>query len=336
MALFINGVEILGGSTASVTLGALTVTNDGTKTTLSTLSGDYFRIGDAATTGYSLNSEDDLMVTGELEVTSNAYFTQNVKMANDSKELAFGIAGDAEIGYQIGDTNARVLVFTIDESLDSGDNVPAFVFMERTNALADLGFLDEVVQPHLVVMENSGKYVNITNASSGGASTTLTTATSNTFDNSVVGDIVRVVSGTNATPGWYFIDAATDGTNIVTDRNWCTGAVTADGVVQAWHKVAMITPKAIYLPIYDAAPADSDIDIDMDGAMALEVTQANGRLYWRANNGWHYVDATAGLSMPKEERIDPDGNKFELGDKVELVIDRINEDGSFHAMPYRN
>jgi len=78
---------------------------------------------------------------------------------------------------------------------------------------------------------------------------------------------------------------------------------------------------------------DTDIDIDMAGAMALDVGQANGRLYWRVGAAWHYVDATAGLSLPANERIDKTGHRFELGDTVKLVIDRINEDGSFHAEP---
>jgi len=39
---------------------------------------NYVRIGDAGTTNHSLDSEDDLMVTGELEVKSNLYVDGNI------------------------------------------------------------------------------------------------------------------------------------------------------------------------------------------------------------------------------------------------------------------
>ncbi len=341
----LGGTAIQASTQEQLRAAGMTVTNDGTKTTFLGKTGDYTRIGDAGTAGhFSTPTNDDFMVTGRLEVDGIAYFdgqaffydTLEIRskgVAYDDIKFQWGTSGDCTIIYETADSDARVHMFMVDESDNAGNNVPAWVFGEETNLTnVDLGLLDEVVQPHLVVVENAGKFVNITNATSVGASITLTTATGNTFDDAIVGDLVRVTAGTNATVGWYFIDAATDGTNIDLDRNWCTGAVTG-GNVQIWHKVVMMTPKAIYLPIYDAAPADSDLDIDRDGAMALEVTQANGRLYWRANNGWHYVDATAGLSLPADERVDANGHEFQLGETVKLVIDRINDDGSFHAMP---
>ena len=96
----------------------------------------------------------------------------------------------------------------------------------------------------------------------------------------------------------------------------------------------MITPRAFYLPIYDGAPGDGDIDIPMAGACGLELSQANGRFYWRVGAAWKYVDATGGLSLLAEERIDPDQEEFQVGDQVKLIVDRINDDGSFHATPY--
>ena len=51
----------------------LDISNDATKTTLLGVSGDYIRVGDAQTTQHSLNSEDDWMVTGDLEVTGTTF-----------------------------------------------------------------------------------------------------------------------------------------------------------------------------------------------------------------------------------------------------------------------
>lgn len=70
-----HSVELFVGGTSSVKFE-----NDGTKTTISGVSGDYFRIGDAATTSVSLSSEDDLLVTGSLEVDGAAYLEGNLKV----------------------------------------------------------------------------------------------------------------------------------------------------------------------------------------------------------------------------------------------------------------
>ena len=55
----------------------LNITNDGTKTTLAGLAGDYFRIGDAVTTAQSLDSEDDLLITGDGEVGGTFYISSS-------------------------------------------------------------------------------------------------------------------------------------------------------------------------------------------------------------------------------------------------------------------
>lgn len=62
---------------------------------------------------------------------------------------------------------------------------------------------------------------------SAGAGTTMLTANAAA---TMVGNTLYVVSGTNATVGWYEITSVSVGVSITTDRNWCTGAV-ADGVV---------------------------------------------------------------------------------------------------------
>ena len=60
-----------------------------------------------------------------------------------------------------------------------------------------------------------------------GAGTTMLTASA---DANMVGNILYVVSGTNATVDRYEIKSVSAGTSITTDKNWCTGAC-ADGVV---------------------------------------------------------------------------------------------------------
>lgn len=84
-----------------------------------------------------------------------------------------------------------------------------------------------------------------------------------------------------------------------------------------------------------AANATDVLAGNIAGAISLDLTGAAERLYFRGASSWFYIAKTGGLSMTKEELIDPNGHEFQIGDKVELVVDKINKDGSFHALPYR-
>jgi hypothetical protein len=57
--------------------------------------------------------------------------------------------------------------------------------------------------------------------SAGGASPTITDANAAA---TMVGNVIYVAGGTNATTGWYEITSVNAGTDITVDRNWCTGA----------------------------------------------------------------------------------------------------------------
>ena len=67
----------------------LSVANDGTKTTVTGTTGDYNRIGEGGTTAHSLDSENDLMVTGELETKGVSYLDGNVTVGGtvDGRDL---------------------------------------------------------------------------------------------------------------------------------------------------------------------------------------------------------------------------------------------------------
>ena len=83
-----------------------------------------------------------------------------------------------------------------------------------------------------------------------------------------------------------------------------------------------------------AANASDALAGNIAGALCVDLTGAAERLYFRGAAGWFYISKTGGLSMTKEERFDPAGHKFELGDAVRLVVDKVFPDGSFHAIPY--
>ena len=67
----------------------------------------------------------------------------------------------------------------------------------------------------------------LTTVTSAGATATMTHASAAAV---MVGNTCRVVSGTNATLGWYEIISVNVGVDITVDRNWCTGAVTNGAV----------------------------------------------------------------------------------------------------------
>ena len=85
------------------------------------------RIGDAGTTSHSLASEDDLLVTGKLEVDGhcfldNATFVNKSLRIDSSAELYFGSSNESSLEYDLGQTvntnifglsaNSRNIIFT--------------------------------------------------------------------------------------------------------------------------------------------------------------------------------------------------------------------------------
>jgi len=108
----------------------LNVTNDGTKTTLATVAGDYWRIGDAATTSHALASEDDLMVTGKLEVYGLIYPDGGFNLGSGSTNFTTSGGG---AGVTIRSTNdgsrGSILNFEQDSaSPNAGDDVGIIYF----------------------------------------------------------------------------------------------------------------------------------------------------------------------------------------------------------------
>ena len=69
-------------SIGTITGGSfLNITSDGTVCSLIPATGDYLRIGDAGTTSQSLAANDDLFVSGKLEVDGAAYMDSAVTLA---------------------------------------------------------------------------------------------------------------------------------------------------------------------------------------------------------------------------------------------------------------
>ena len=110
-------------------------------------SGDrgYVRVGNAVTTSHSLDSDDDLLVTGELEVKGLVFLDDDVLVALD-KKVQFGDAGvyifSDDDGYLdiVADTGIRVsgaVSFDNDLTLENGA-----IIANKVNLVIDTGTED--------------------------------------------------------------------------------------------------------------------------------------------------------------------------------------------------
>jgi len=106
MALYINGAEVYAGQ--------FRISNDGTKTTIMGRTGDYTRFGDAGTTGHALASEDDVVVTGQLEVDGMIWADNGITL-----NANYAIQGTVADGYYW-DCRAR--------DVDGGAHIPMIRF----------------------------------------------------------------------------------------------------------------------------------------------------------------------------------------------------------------
>jgi len=95
-------------------LAGMDISNDGTKTTFLGKSGDYNRIGDAGTTDKGLNSNDDLMITGDFEVKNSAYFRGAMRVDNTNAAQFVFDKGATLVGVLKYDFGLGQLLSTVD------------------------------------------------------------------------------------------------------------------------------------------------------------------------------------------------------------------------------
>ncbi len=272
-------------------IAGMTVTNDGTKTTFLGKTGDYIRIGDASDTAHGLNSEDDAMVTGEFEVDGISYLDE-VRIANtlqlaSGQILSMDVNAITSITKSTLDANAEVLVI---KTAAGANRVPLLV--NQIHPAVDLGLFDEVSQPGFAAIDENTKYTSSSSGTHDGSDLDQLTETGK-FNNSVVGDIVRLVSGTNVTAGWYWITTVVGNDDVDLDRNFVTGGSASDVVYVAYHSFTMLSSEGVCTRITDGAPSDSSVEIDRDGWIILDV--GNNRLYWRSQSAWKSVLPDGGV-----------------------------------------
>ena len=107
----------------------ISISNDGTKTTIAGTAGDYNRIGNAGVTDHSLNSEDDLLITGELEVDGDTAF--------DGTTITFGLNTNAHILGKI--TLAENAPIVLDTALSADEKWSGITEAGVAGATLDFG-----------------------------------------------------------------------------------------------------------------------------------------------------------------------------------------------------
>lgn len=253
--------------------------------------GAYVRIGDAGTTGHSLASEDDLLVSGNLEVDGIIFFDGDSTFYSkvtltDLVKLWFGTDNtESMMRWSTYDANANSFQLLL--TAGGATDVPVVVIGDYTNfSTTDIGLFDGVTQPLMTIHEKSGKLHTMNNgvADAGAASAIL--KHTGGFTNSVVGDIVRITAGTLCTTGWYWITTVTSADQVTLDRNYTSGNTT-DVTCAVYHNFPMIGADGVCLKCFDGTPTDSNTEIDRDGWLQLDAN-AN-QLVHRSQATWRYI-----------------------------------------------
>jgi len=250
--------------------------------------GSYTRFGDAGTASI-VSTEDDVMFSGAAEYISYVYFRAGINLAGFTN-ISFMIGDNPNLGINAYDADALQLSLALYPA--TGNYVETFTLMAGDTRTQDLGLFDGITQPTFVVLEKAGQLHSATDGIADAGAATAVLKHTGGFTNAVVGDIVRITAGTNCTAGWYWITTVTSADQVTLDRNYASNDATNVTFV-TFHNFPMIGADGVKVKVFDGAPGDTNTEIDIDGWVALDVSQANGRLYWRANNAWHYVDATA-------------------------------------------
>ncbi len=122
-----TGNALIMGAIVPEWFTGLIFSNDGTKTTILGLAGDYTRFGDAQTTQHVLASEDDCMVTGKLEVTGISYFdnTMIISKSGVNEVLTVTSPTSACVVRILGGTNNYAAILELIADLGA-DNVDRF------------------------------------------------------------------------------------------------------------------------------------------------------------------------------------------------------------------
>ncbi|MDD5043612.1 MAG: hypothetical protein PHD51_02995 [Patescibacteria group bacterium] len=120
----VDGTDILtiddGGLelTGNITLNSRgTISDDGTTFTILPTTGDYVRIGDAGTTSQSLAANDDLLISGKLEVNGITYFDAGAYFSNslgvmDGQTLNMGTIAGTGAGFYVDTTQDQLIFWT--------------------------------------------------------------------------------------------------------------------------------------------------------------------------------------------------------------------------------
>ena len=138
-------INVGGGSLQFAFAGTslVSLVSDGTKTTLLPATGDYLRLGDAGTTSQTLNTNDDVLVAGKLEVDGIFYADSTSTFANtisvlDAIAIVFGTGSDSSIRHSTAQTPDAMVIGVGAESngiviVEQSDVAGDYAHAQQTN-----------------------------------------------------------------------------------------------------------------------------------------------------------------------------------------------------------
>jgi|TARA_R100001530_G_scaffold128781_2_gene98703 hypothetical protein len=154
MALYIDGQKVINPS-------SMDFSNNGTITTLLGTSGDYNRIGDAGTTGHSLNSEDDLLVTGDLEV-DGSLFSDGALLIGDPAAFS----GNLIVRKDASGSSNIVMTLANHDATNNNDIILEFSGKDDGGGLDAFGRFDVNISNHASGSETSDFELALKNSGS--------------------------------------------------------------------------------------------------------------------------------------------------------------------------
>jgi len=218
-------------------------------------------------------------VGGQLDMIAASVSVQ------DNRSFFLGSANDAKLHWKTHDANAHMIALSLPAGDATNVTVMAFVPSGVYAGDVDLGLFDGITQPSIAIIEKNHKYTFSSTGTHDGIDLDELTETGK-FTVSVAGDIIRIISGTNVTAGWYRVKVVTDANNVDLDRDFVTGGAASNVVYVAYHNFGIYASDGPSLP---AKYADfSAADFDFDGVIRvgyqltdheLQIMEPNGVMY---------------------------------------------------------
>lgn len=196
----------------------------------------------------------------------------------------------------------------------SGQGTTTWTITRAQLGTSALAFASGIAVTNELTRCNTAPWSGSTGTST--ASTTFTAAAAG-FNETVVGNVLYLASGTGATVGFYLVTGYTNSTTITLDRAsgtytngaWKIGGASADLITRYNSSTAVPGGSIIYMRAGGSATVSSP-DYPMTGWVTPPIGDANGNVQLISENGTAYVSSTGGMVLYQVQNMYIKGFRF--------------------------